>query len=84
MTNGIKTRTRRALTHIKENADIYIPLSIFVTASSALIITGVVLGKKAASESVKMEEMLASYPSGSRVLWDIVNGTYVIAEPLSK
>ena len=81
MTDTKPNRARRVMTHIKENADIYAPLTLFVASATVLTLIGVKIAREAKLYNAEIAEALAAAGDGSRLLIDAVTGDYVIAEP---
>lgn len=68
--------------HLKENADIYAPLALFVAGSAALAVLGVVVVKEAKANLEAMEKVRASFGENARVFMDVETGIEFIATPV--
>ena len=84
MTDTKPNRFRRAMTHLKDNADIYVPLAIVVASTATLAIIGMKVAKAAAEYESEIADALAAAGEGSRLLIDAVTGDYVIAAPVTE
>lgn len=78
------TRFRRVMTHLKDNADIYVPLVIFAAGVTTLAIIGIKVAKAGAEYEREAMQALAEAGEGSRLLIDTVTGDYVIAAPVTE
>ena len=83
MTDTKPTRFRRVMTHLKDNAEIYVPVVIFVASVTTLAIIGTKVAKAAAEYDREAMEALAEAGEGARLLIDSVTGDYVIAAPVT-
>lgn len=76
-------RFRRAMTHLKNNQEIYIPLALFAVSGTILTVIGVSLAKSVKEFDAEIAAALAEAGEGSRLLIDAHTGDYFISEPVT-
>lgn len=84
MTDTEPNRFRRVLTHLRDNADIYVPALIFTASVTTLVILGVKWTQAAREYEQEIADALAEAGEGSRVLFDPQTDNYVIFTPISQ